>query len=443
MKYYKSKGDIMNLNKVKITDSISLSTIHTDKFKSGLLTFTLPLPASAESAAYAMLLIGILKRGTEKYPDIASLNRRLDELYASSLEIRSSRVGKNLVLILTSDMLDNTYIPDETDVLDGVLELMAETLLRPVLENGVFPESVFLQEKRFLIDSINSTVNNTRAYATMRLSEMMFANDPEFSTMEELKEILDGISNVDMTDYLKRTVLCAPIEAFYIGSMDESFISEHIARHFGSWNAKNTPDVIPPYAEPTCEYKSITEKMPVSQGKLAMGFKTGVTASKDKKAHYAGLLLNEIFGSSPASKLFMNVREKMSLCYYCSSGYNQYTGTMMVSCGIENKNRDLAEKAILKELDDIKKGKISDVEFTAARTSLENSYNQLYDNPYDIQSFFGNRSLFGFTDDIESSRLDMLRVTKDDVVRLANELVYDSVFFVEGTATDGEEDDYE
>ena len=174
-----------------------------------------------------------------------------------------------------------------------------------------------------------------------------------------------------------------------------------------------------------------------------MGFRTGVTVGTENDLYYTALLLNEIFGGSPASKLFLNVRERMSLCYYCSSSYNQYNGILSVSAGIESSNRDVAEKAILGQLEDIRAGKISDVEFRAAKTSLENAYRQIYDNPFELQSFYGNRQLFGITETIEHCRQKLNAVTKDAVVELAKKVIHDTVFFIEGTKNGAKEDENE
>ena len=153
------------------------------------------------------------------------------------------------------------------------------------------------------------------------------------------------------------------------------------------------------------------------------------------------MMLNEIFGASPASKLFMNVREKMSLCYYCSSSYHRYSGIITVHSGIESKNRDIAEQAILTQIQEIRDGKISDAEFHAAKKSLENSYRQLYDNPFELQSFYGTRELFGLPETIDESCLALSRVTKDEVVSLAKRVICDTVFFVEGIGGDTEDND--
>ena len=430
----------MTFNQVRISDGIDLSVLNTDKFKSGVMTFRVSIPYSAKNVVCALLAVGVLKRGTSSYPTLASLCRRLDELYSSSVDLRSSRLGKNLLLTVTADFIDQKYVPDETDILGGVLEIVNETLSSPNLENGIFPSKMFEQEKRFLADSIDASVNHTRAYAGIRLNELMFASDPEFSSIEQTKEILETIDASSLTEFFNGYIANAPISVLYVGAGDRKLIEKRIFETFSGRQFKKAVPICSPSAEPVCEFRSVVEKMPVSQGKLAMGFKTGVTASKDSDEHYAVILFNEIFGSSPASKLFMNVREKMSLCYYCSSSYNQYFGTLTVSSGIDCSNRNIAEKAILAELENIQKGNISDIELHAAKSSIENSYRQVFDNLYDLQASYGNRILFGFKDSVEVALEKILTVTKEQISSVAENTVLDSVFFIEGTATEGEEE---
>ena len=433
----------MTPNRFKIDDNIELLSITTDKFKSELLTITVVLPLTKQNIAYNMLLTSTLKRGTESYPSIASLNRRLDELYSSSLDIKSARLGKNLTLTILADMLDSRYIPDGTDVLGGVLDLMAESLSRPNMSNKLFPQNIVEQEKKFLIENLDSIVNNTRSYASTRLSEMMFKNDAEFPTIEELKDIVSSITTDALTEFFRGIGSFSPLRVFHVGSTSPQKITNEIASRFSPWKVKKNTETVLPYAEPLCEFESVTEIMPVSQGKLAIGFKTNICINEGDDKQYAAIVLNEIFGGSASSKLFMNVREKMSLCYYCSSSYDRYTGILTVSSGIENKNKDIAISAIFFELEDIRKGKISTTELDSAKKSLLNGYRQIEDNPYDLQSYFANRAFFGFTEDLELAKQKVSRVTVDDISDIAAEIVCDSVFFVEGDTDVSEEEYYD
>ena len=423
-----------------VAENIELSSIRTQKFKSELLTLTVSLPLTKKNIAYNMLLTSVLKRGTESYPSIAALNKRLDTLYSSSLDIKSARLGKNLTLTISADMLDCRYIHDDTNVISGVLDIIYEVIYKPNLSEGCFPASIVEQEKKFLTESLDSIVNNTRSYASTRLAELMFRNDPEFPTVEELKDIVLSITSEELTELHNNIWSSSRLRVFHVGSTEPHILANEISRRFPCWTINNETSLTLPYAEPVCEYRCVTEKMPVSQGKLAIGFKSDVCISDNDDRQYAAIVLNEIFGGSAASKLFMNVREKLGLCYYCSSSYDRYTGVITVSSGIENKNRSIAEGAILSELEDIKNGKISAAELDFAKKSLLNGYRQIEDNPYDMQSYFSNRGFFGFSEDLEAAKRKVSEVSISDIANVAKNILCDSIYFVEGTTECGEEE---
>lgn len=167
---------------LQISESLKLSYIHTDKFKTDVLTLTLCLPLTRENTVLNMILPGVFRRGTERYPDMASINRRLDELYAACVEIRSNRIGKNLLLTISAEMLDECYASDGEPILDGVVEILSEMLLHPRMIDNCFCDTFVRQEIRFAQDSVRAEINNTRAYAAIRCMELMHRNDPSYPT---------------------------------------------------------------------------------------------------------------------------------------------------------------------------------------------------------------------------------------------------------------------
>lgn len=436
----------MTLQTSVISDYIRLSAIQTDRFKTGILTLTLTIPLSSKNFAYNTLLAGILRRGTEHYPSLSALNKKLDELYASSIEIRSSQNAKNLSLIITAEFLDDRYIIDGCNVFSGVLHVISDLIFNPLLENGAFLHDITEQEKRIALDYLKSEINNTRLYALKRCYEKMYRLDDDYPTTERLKYHIENADEKSVYEHFRNILDSSAIEVFYIGNESISDVSSKIAFAFDKYSPKNVYAPIMPQSRPILPLFSENEAMPVSQGKLTLGFRTGISIGEQDGKYCAALVFNEIFGASPLSKLFMNVREKLSLCYYCSSTYSLYSGDLIVSSGIEVKNREKAEREILHQLDNIREGKISDAEFSAALRALENSYKQILDNPLDLQSFYATRGMFGIYDTIENTLKKILCVTVDDVIDIAKNTHLDTVFFVEGTLLNGvdtEEEEYE
>lgn len=430
----------MTLQTLRITDAIVLDAIQTDRFKTGVLTLTLTLPLTPLRAAQNILLTGIMRRGTQRYPSLTAINRHLDSLYATEVEIRSSKLGGNLLLTFTAELLDDRFIRSDIDILDGVIDTLAEILLHPLSRDGAFDEDTVQQEIRFALDALDAEINNTRSYSVTRCTELMYRDNALFPTVSALKETMKTTDARTLYEHYRELLSLAAMKVFYIGSAPIHRVATSLQQAFDSYTGGvRFAPTLPAAAQPTAHCIQ-NEKMSVAQGKLAMGFRTGISMAESPRYHI-GLVLNEILGGSPASKLFLNVREKMSLCYYCSSSYSVFTGDMMVSSGMEVKNRKRVREAVLTQLADIADGKISETEWEAAKRSLENCYRQIYDSPLDLSSFYGVRHLFDISETVEDCRSAIAAVSCQEVISQAQKTVNDTEFFIEGTLTETEDCD--
>ena len=431
----------MLLHKEKIFDSIELSTVSTNKFKASVISFSMTLPLKRSSTAYGLLISHLLCRGSASYPSIALLNRRLDELYGSYVEIKSHHIGENLSLTISAETLDNKYIPDGTDVIGELISIIAELILSPAFLQPSFSAQVFEQEKRLIVDSINAEINNPRLYSAKKCLELM-QEDIALPTSDELKQIVSDISYGDLCDYYRELISSAPLRVFCVSAENAENLKRRIEASFEGYPCKSPSLPIPlrPLKRNLPEHKKVN--MPVSQGKLTLGFSTDIIIRSDDDTYYTMIMLNEILGGSASSKLFLNVREKMGLCYYCSSSYSLYSGILLISSGFEMKNYEIAKEAILNQIEEIKNGNVSDFELEAAQRSVTSGYRQLYDSPFELQSFFLNRALFNITDGIDDAERKLLAVKKDDIIALAKKIRLDASFFIEGDADACEGESY-
>ena len=432
----------MLLEKSVPSEHVLLSSITTDKFKTGLISFSVTLENDKLLSPYALLLTELLQRATESYPKKALLQKKLDELYSASVSIRCTKAGKNRIFNFAAEILDNSYTTDGTDVASEVCFVLHELMLRPLLdENGLFSTESVEQEKRRVVTYLKSTINNPSRYATIRLSEMLRRDDETLMTLEEMIEAVNACDAAALTEFYRKALTNRPIDVFYIGSLSRPEIEKRVMACLGSHTSANTLSVKPACAVyPRRIPAKKEEAMPISQARLCLGFRSDVLP--DSEDYYAMVIFNELFGGSPASKLFLNVREKMSLCYSCASYYNPTTGSIRVNAGISSKNREVAEAAILREFENITSGKISERELTCAKNSVLNSYREVYDSPVDIASFYLNRKIFGVDCTIDECREKLSHVSADDVIRVADRIKLDATYFLRADGTEnGEEDE--
>ena len=430
----------MSLPKRKVAPGVSLSMLATDKFKVNSLIMNIELPLTEENVTYANLCARVLKRGTKNYPDIKSLTIKLDELYASDISAAVTRSGETEYLCLYSDFLVERYT-GECDIIKEITDLFGEMLFAPLAHNGEFNKDYVTVEKKNVSDSIDSLINNKSAYAKFRCTEEMCKGEVYAISPLGNKEILSGITAKSLYEFYRNAVRENRIEFLYTGeAVYFDKIYDCLCEVFKNSDRCYTPYKSECYIKKSAENtREIIEDMPVNQGKLSIGMLTGITNTSDDIAPL--IVANEIFGGSPNSKLFMNVREKMSLCYYCSSGLDAVKGLMFVNAGIETENFDVAKEAIFKQLDAVKRGEFTDEEFDSAIASLVNGYKSVSDSVTSLEAWYMSR-IFRDEDDTPESRMEqVLKVTPEEVKAAAAKISPEGVFFLRGTLKEDEADE--
>ena len=435
-----SNGVNVMLKKFNITDGVTLNVIPTDKFKTNYLSFNFVQYLDRDSASLNALIPQVLLRGTEKHKDIASIKIALDELYAAAVECKIFKRGEYQVCGITASWLADRYSIDGTKITDGTISMLEELLFEPYLENGIFSGSYVESEKIDLIDDIRALINNKNSYAVTRCKEEMCRNEAfgisEYGDEESVKKI----TAEELFSAYKKLLETSRIEIFYVGSGDVNELCRRIEKMFADKTREYTPPKKTVVKYGVSEVKNVTEKISASQGKLSLGFRTGCTVSDNDYSAFPVFV--EMYGNSPVSKLFMNVREKLSLCYYCRAIPDGVKGIMVVTSGIEVSNKELAQNEILAQLENVKQGKITDEELILAKKSLKNAYNELNDSPPSLEGWYLTRSLSDLDDTHEEVCERFMNVTKDDVINVARKLQLDTVYFLEGTLKGkGESDD--
>lgn len=430
------------MTRINIAEGINLNIIQTDKFKTNLLKINFTLPLTLQNAPLASLLPQVLRRGCKQYPTMLALNRQLEYLYATKLSGGSGKCGENQTVSFRASFLRNELIPDKTDLISAVCDILTACVFSPFLENGVFSAEYVESEKKNLCDIIESEINNKQAYAHKRMIDIMCQGEAYAVSHLGTVESVSAITAQALTDFYFGEFSKAPIEIFFVGVCNEDSLILQIKEKFSAHSQR-----IANYAQSSvnpnvAKIKRVTEEMPVNQGKLSMGFRTG-SCIKNKNTEIFSVF-NTIFGASPSSKLFENVREKLSLCYYCSSGFEASTGLMYISSGVKVGDETSAEEEILRQLDAMKNGEFSENDITVAKKSIENNYLGCYDDADRIVSWYLNRIISGAENlTVEQVVEKIKKVSKEEIIAIANTVKLDTVYFLKGTneaeATDEEQ----
>lgn len=418
----------MSVTKMEIKAGLTVNVINTDRFKTNYFSISFALPITKETAPLSALLPKVLMRGCEKYPDMEQISKRLDDLYAADLYPRVFGRGETQFFGLAAGMLKNRFAQDGTDIEAGVFELFEQLLFHPLLENGVFKKEVVENEKKQIISRIRAQKNDKRRYALKRCEEEMCAGEPYGVPTFGYEEDVEKITPESLYAFYRTVLSQARCVVFFVGHTDTKQLKSRLEALFAAYQ----PAPPAPY---TCEVlrtagkvKEVTDRMAVEQSKLTLGFRTG-TILADGNWHVFSVFL-EIFGLSPSSKLFLNVREKLSLCYYCSCSAEPHKGIMLVYSGIAAENKERAQAEILTQLKAIQQAQITDTELKTAKLAVINAYRSLPDSPASLEGWYTGRALSGLDTSPEDCIALVETVTKEEVAQVAQKITLDTIYFM-------------
>ncbi len=417
------------LTTIELYPGITLRCFCDNRFKQGALSLQLVRPMAREEAALNALLPSVLLRGSENYPDLRCITRRLDELYGASVGPLVRRVGDYQTTGLYCGFMEDRFALPGDAVFAPMCELLRELLFAPALEEGVFVQRLVEGEKTNLIATLESQLNDKRAYAMEQMLRKMCAGDSFGIPRLGEKQQVAQITPAQLYAHYREVLRESPVHIFYVGSAPVDTVAQQLKPLFAGMersyvNLKPQTGLTP---APGGEY---TEEMEVNQGKFCMGFTTPVTLRSEQFA--AMQVMNMVFGGGMMSKLFMHVREKMSLCYDIGSGYHSAKGILTVSAGIDCSNVQIVRDEIMRQLDACRGGEITDAELCSAKESLCSSLRATHDSPGAIENYYATAALSGLSMTPSEYREAVEAVTVRQVMAAAQSLTLHTVFLLKG-----------
>lgn len=415
----------------KLGEHVVLRTVCTDKFKSDFLSVSFEQPLDRREAAMNSLILRILKRGTQSYPDMTALSKKLEYLYAADIFTDCRNFGETQMLNFSLDALAGEYALDDTDILSEGVKVLAEIIYAPLTENGCFKQSYFESEKRNQLADINAEVNNKGKYAFSRLRSLMFENERYGASALGTRETVEVLTNEELFAHYKKVLATSAMNIIYVGNTSAEHLKAALAPILDGYSPKEVVRTSTEVIRRSPGHRYLRETCVGKQGNLVLGFRTGTVLADGDYPRMA--LLNELYGGSASSRLFMNVREKMSLCYFCSSIPDAVKGVMFVRAGIDNANYQAAREEILRQLAIIRLGRFTNEEFNAAKMSLINAYKEIADQPQALQNWYTGRALSGIEQSPAEAIAAVRAVTREEIIETVKKITLDTVYFLEGT----------
>lgn len=432
--------DQVTPERIELGQGIALNVIPCQTFKTNVISLRFLCPMAKETVAENALLPLVLKRGTERLPTMTHLAKELQMLYGTELQAQVGKTGDTQYFGFAAITLCDSYTEGEK-VTDKTLALLSEIITAPRRDNGLLLADYVEGEKRVMIDRVKETINHKTLYAVKRCYEEMGKDDPAVLPETGTIEQIEAITAEGLTARWQAALATYRIEIWCAGDFNRDRLTDTCRRLFVRPGRQPLPAVKTRPLSPADTVSYISEDQPVKQGKLSLGFTTSLRPCPETAAVYN--LLLEILANSPTAKLFVNVREKLSLCYYCSAIPDKAKGTLILTSGIEVANRKTAEAAILAELDACREGRITEEELIAAKKALKNAADSIVDDYGAMISWYSSQLTWEKKLTPAAYVEAALRVTVDDLVAAANTLKLHTVYFMNGTQTEEEDPDDE
>ncbi len=403
------------------------------RFKQNCLSFQILRPMCKAEAAKNALLPAVLLRGTRSHPDLRAITLALDDLYGASVGTLVRRVGDYQTTGLYCGFIDDRYTLEGDRILEPMMAFLRELLLDSCCEAGGFRKDFVESEKKNLISTIESELNDKRAYAMGQMLRRMCREDsygvPRLGDPQDVA----AITPKALFEHYQKILRESPIDLFYVGNAPAQQVADLTRKLFSGIrrNYVTLPPQAPFHGGAGADH---TEQMDVTQGKLCMGFVTPIT-NRDPD-FVAMQLLNVVFGAGMTSKLFVHVREKKSLCYSIGSSYYGSKGIVTVSAGIDFDKEQQTREEILHQLAACKAGDITQEELTSAREALLSSLRSTHDSPGSIENYYATTAISGFRLSPAEYMEKVYATTTDQLIAAAQQLTLHTTYFLKGTDHD-------
>lgn len=424
-------------SRIRIGNGIYLNLIPDDRSKSNHLSLFFALPLTKENATDANLCAKLVQRGSRAYPTMRELNRALDYLYSASMGLSAFKQGELQIFNVNLTTMKDEYAIEQTDILKDCCEIAADVLFSPLTEvrhgREGFLRSYLESEIKNQKGNIAAQINNKAAWARKRCVDHMCREEAFSVNTGGDAELTDRADAALLLAFYRNLFQSAPVEIYFVGACDEGALARTLEKMFAA-TARN-PAALPQTLVKTevGEQKDITETLDVKQSNLLVGFRTGVTY--DSREYLPFVLFNTVLGGSVTSKMFMNIREKLSLCYSCNAQSDYLKGVMFCYAGIDARNKEKTLDELYRQIGMIQSGNVTDDELANAKRYYANKMKELLDMPDSIPFWYYARSLAGVNATIASEAEEIMGVSGDEVVRCAEKIVTDTVYFLTSNET--------
>ncbi len=421
----------MEYKKIDMT-AFNLHLIKTDRFKTVNIRVCLRDKIKKEEITLRNMLTSFLTYSTDTYSTKRDMVLKAQDLYGVNVYTKSYRSGRFNVINFCMSMLNEKYT--EEGMQEESIKFLSEVIFNPNFSK----EEEFNQAYKFLYENMESSMRavkeNPTTYSVIRMLEEMDKDMPYSYREFGYQEDLEKLNKEELMNYYKKVLNNSLVDVYVIGNINEEEMVEMFEKHFNFTTFKRPKEQqLIEHDKLPSKIKTLKETEDSNQSKLSIGCKIGNLTEFER--NYVLTLYNMILGGNSESKFFQIIREKHSLAYYVYSSLNKLDSLMIIKAGISKDNFDKTVKLIKKLMKEMEDGKFTEENINVVKESYISLLKEIEDNENAIIETYLAKDLLNLGD-IEERKKEIMKVTKEDIIKVAKKVKLDTIFLLEGVLED-------
>ncbi len=414
---------------VEIASGVKLLCVNSDKFKTNCIKVDFYLPIGEHLAAQNVLA-SLMGHTSKQYDTFKSFNGKIESLYGADFETGIATIGEKVRMRFSIEIPDDRFSLDGNSISEDAVSFLIDIIKNPHCDNKEFDKTATEREVRFTLENIEAEKNDKRAFAVSRLRQLMCQGEPYGIDREKLENDVKSLDGKKLYDAYVDMLETATVIITACGSLSEEMLKEKFSEFANSISKRNVAPLETVFVKSADKIRYFKDEMDVNQAKLVIGLRSGMENADD--SYFPFRVMTDIFGGGPYSRLFLNVREKMSLCYYCGARLLREKGIIFIQSGIEEENYEKALNEILNQLAVMQKGEFTDEDFNSSIIALSDAFKGVEDSPVAVCTFYGSQA---FDETVVSGKEyaeKISAVTREQVTECAKRVTVDSVYLLAG-----------
>ena len=415
--------------KMELVKGVNLHFLQSKKFKTNKIKVRFSSLLDENTVAARVLVACMMETANQKYPTSQLFREKLASLYGVELSTSVSKRGRVHYVDLNISFVRDDFLSKKNVLTDEVLDIIETIFFLPLVVEDHFDSDTFDVEKKNTISDLESEIEEPYYYAHGQLNQLFFEDETIGMSRLGKVDLVRQETAQSSLEQFHQMLQLDNIDFFFIGDFNEVAIVDRV-NQFEFKPRDNNLSVT--YQQPfTNVVREKLEQKQNQQSILELGYH--FSTQYGESLHIPLVVLNGMLGAFSHSRLFQIIREKEGLAYTISSHFDIFTGFMRVFAGIDKESRTKVMTLIMRQLNDLKRGKFTESELQLTKEMLVNTtllaqdrQNTLIEREY-LKTILGTKVL-----SLEEWLESIDKVSREEIIEVAKTINLQSVYFMEG-----------